>query len=69
VAHRRVRTGQARGEIDPEAPVGALVHTTVAVMDGLQQQWLLRPDQVGMVKDFAGHVALLRARWSTPGTP
>jgi hypothetical protein len=54
VAHRRVRTGQARGEIDPEAPVGALVHTTVAVMDGLQQQWLLRPDQVGMVKDFAG---------------
>jgi AcrR family transcriptional regulator len=65
-----VRTGQHRGEIQPDAPVTAIVHTTIAVMDGLQQQWLLNPDRVSMVKEFAAHVAALRARWAaaTPAT-
>ncbi|WP_158850230.1 TetR/AcrR family transcriptional regulator [Saccharothrix deserti] len=64
-----IHTGQERGEIHPDAPVPTLVHTTIAVMDGLQQQWLVAPDRVPMVKEFAAHVSLLRSRWSTAPTP
>lgn len=58
-----VRTGQRSGEIRPDAPVESLVRTTIAVMDGLQQQWLLKPDEVSMAADFATFVAGLRAQW------
>jgi AcrR family transcriptional regulator len=60
-----LRTGQAQGEVDPEAPIASLVHMTIAVLDGLQQQWLLQPARVSMVSDFAAHVAMLRAQWGT----
>jgi AcrR family transcriptional regulator len=59
-----VRTGQATGEIAAEAPVGELVRTTIAVLDGLQQQWLLDPDAMSMVPEFVSFVATLRARWA-----
>ncbi|WP_020660104.1 TetR/AcrR family transcriptional regulator [Amycolatopsis benzoatilytica] len=59
-----IRTGQERGEIRADAPVRTIVHTTVAVLDGLQQQWLLNPDRVSMVGEFAAHVETLRQRWS-----
>jgi AcrR family transcriptional regulator len=58
-----VRTGQRSGEIRPDAPVESLVRTTIAVMDGLQQQWLLKPDEVSMAADFATFVVGLRAQW------
>lgn len=38
-----VRAGQERGEIHTNAPVNDLARTTIAVMDGLQQQWPLAP--------------------------
>ncbi|HEX3786804.1 MAG TPA: TetR family transcriptional regulator [Pseudonocardiaceae bacterium] len=59
-----VRTGQDRGEIRLDAPVDTLVRTTVAVLDGLQQQWLLEPDQLSMVAEFAAFVAGLRRQWA-----
>ena len=59
-----IRAGQARGEIAADAPVEAMIHTTIAVMDGLQQQWLLNPQRVNMVKEFAAHVATLRSRYT-----
>ena len=70
-----VRAGQERGEISQDAPTDVLARTTIAVMDGLQQQWLLEPDRVSMVKEFAVFVTTLRARWGTgtaagvPGGP
>ncbi len=64
-----VRVAQARGEMRADAPVSLLVRTTIAVVDGLQQQWLVRPDRVSMVDEFSAHVAELRARWGTVGEP
>lgn len=59
-----VRTGQEQGEIAADAPVGTLVRTTIAVIDGLQQQWLLQPDEVSMTAEFEAFAAILRARWA-----
>ncbi|GAB2994342.1 TetR/AcrR family transcriptional regulator [Amycolatopsis acidiphila] len=58
-----VRAGQESGEIRADAPVGTLVHTTIAVLDGLQQQWLLDPERISMTDEFRAYVDLLRARW------
>jgi len=58
-----IRTGQVREEIHADAPIAILVHNTIAMVDGLQQQWLLNPERVSMVKEFGGYVAELRARW------
>ncbi|MET9231611.1 helix-turn-helix domain-containing protein [Lentzea sp. NPDC003310] len=59
-----VRTGQERGEIAADAPVASLVRLTIAVVDGVQQQWLLHPDQVSMTAEFEEFTRTLRARWS-----
>lgn len=64
-----VRTGQARGEIRQDTPVDTLVRVTIAVLDGLQQQWLLARENMSMVAEFATFVAGLRAQWApTPAT-
>ncbi|KAA9159943.1 TetR/AcrR family transcriptional regulator [Amycolatopsis acidicola] len=60
-----VQAGKERGEIRADAPVEALVRTTIAVLDGLQQQWLLRPESVSMTKLFNAHVQGLREQWSS----
>ncbi|MFC4502181.1 MULTISPECIES: TetR/AcrR family transcriptional regulator [Streptomyces] len=60
-----VRIGQVRGEIHADAPVPVLVHTTIALVDGLQQQWLLHPERVSMVKEVGAYTAELRTRWGT----
>ena len=53
----------ADGTATPGTPVERIVRGTIAVMDGLQVQWLTNPEDVDMVGDFADHVATLRARW------
>lgn len=58
-----VHAGQARGEIAEDAPVGSLVRLTIAVVDGVQQQWLLHPDEMSMAAEFEAFTATLRARW------
>lgn len=60
-----VEAGQERGEIAANAPVGTIVRTTIAVIDGLQQQWLLEPGEVAMAAEFEAFADTLRARWST----
>lgn len=60
-----VHTGQERGEISADAPAGTIVRTTIAVIDGLQQQWLLDPDDVSMAAEFEAFADTLRARWGT----
>ncbi|MFD5825931.1 TetR/AcrR family transcriptional regulator [Lentzea sp. NPDC060358] len=62
-----VRAGVDRGEFRPDTPVSSIVSTTIAVVDGLQQQWLLRPDEVPMVAEFEVFTSALRARWGTVG--
>lgn len=60
-----IRIGKVRGEIRADAPAPSLVHHTIALMDGLQQQWLLHPERVSMTEEFGAHVTELRARWGT----
>ncbi|MER5748608.1 helix-turn-helix domain-containing protein [Streptomyces sp. NPDC002088] len=64
-----VRIGQVRGDIRADAPIDILVHNTIAILDGLQQQWLLHPERVSMVKEFGAYMAELRARWATAEMP
>jgi AcrR family transcriptional regulator len=51
------RAGYLRPEVDP---AGAAVRLT-ALMDGLQSQWLFRPDI-----DMASHIEAAIAQWLTP---
>lgn len=60
-----VRVGQARGDIRADAPGLVLAHRTIALVDGLQQQWLLHPGRVSMAEEFGAYMAELHARWGT----
>lgn len=61
--------GKRAGLVRTDAPSGRLARTVVAVLDGLQIQWLAAGgDDAGgarMTADFRGHVEDVRARWST----
>lgn len=63
-----VREGQRTGEIAADAPPGHLARTTIALMDGLQVQWLVDPT-VDMPAELALHVADLKRRWGTGPAP
>lgn len=60
-----VQTGIERGEFSEDTPVDIVVRTTIAVLDGLQQQWLLDQLRMSMVAEFSGFVATLKARWAS----
>jgi hypothetical protein len=50
---------QAQGTLDADADVGALANVLIAVMDGLQYQWLL-DDSVDMRAGYALLASLIR---------
>lgn len=56
----RLRAGQRRGEIRPDADLDGAAALVFAVLDGLQVQWLLDPDQVDMRASFDLFAGLLR---------
>ena len=58
-----LRQAQADGTCDPDAPVDHIARVTVAVMDGLQIQWLMDPEGVDMAGDFAAFVSSIRQTW------
>lgn len=60
-----IETGIERGWLRPEAPADEIARTMVALMDGLQVQWLLDPN-VDMPGILAAHVDGLKLRWSLP---
>jgi AcrR family transcriptional regulator len=47
------------GSLRPDVDCALLAREVVAVMDGLQLQWLLRPDDVDMVAAFRGYATRL----------
>ncbi|WP_226345487.1 TetR/AcrR family transcriptional regulator [Agilicoccus flavus] len=59
-----LRAGVAEGTVDPQMPVEGVARLTVAISDGLQIQWLDKPDEIDMAHDFAVFVEGLKARWS-----
>lgn len=64
---RSLRHGQHTGEIRGDIDLDALVPAIVAVMDGLQIQWLLNSD-IDMPASFDSFITLLRAQLSPPFT-
>ncbi|MCI2239933.1 TetR/AcrR family transcriptional regulator [Paenibacillus sp. TRM 82003] len=64
-----LRAGVDAGEVSPEADVDAITAATVAVLDGLQVQWLHsgEPEGTAMVAGFRAFSESLRARWGTAG--
>jgi len=55
--------GMAAGEIAPDAPTALIVGNTIAVQDGLQQQWLLAQNRVQLVQHLRQHVDDLKTAW------
>lgn len=53
------------GAADPAVPARTIARQFVALMDGLQLQWLMAPDEVDMAADVAAHLATVRDRWAT----
>ncbi|MFB7842712.1 TetR/AcrR family transcriptional regulator [Microbacterium sp. NPDC056052] len=50
-----IASGQYRADIDPDR----IARQIIAVMDGLQTQWLLDPERIDLVADFQAYVAAL----------
>ena len=61
-----LRAGIQSGEIRPDTDSDAVAAEVIAVMDGLQVQWLLDPDQVNMARVFAHYIDTVRRAVRTP---
>jgi hypothetical protein len=64
---RTIQRGQDRGEFRADADAAVLASLVLAVMDGLQVQWLLDPEQ-DMVRRFDIFVEMVRT-FLAPRTP
>lgn len=61
-----LRRGVDDGEISPDADIDAVAAEIVAMLDGLQVQWVLNPEQVDMSAVLAHYFAGLRALLRSP---
>lgn len=59
-----VRHGIDSGEFRPDVPVDLVVTNTIAALDGIQQQWVIAPEQISMVPCISEHLRMLKAAWS-----
>jgi AcrR family transcriptional regulator len=58
-----VEHGKANGSIQRGAPTRLIVESTAALLDGIQQQWVLAPETVSMVDNVRFHVETLKKSW------
>ncbi len=58
--------GVAAGTVRADAPAEAIARLTIAVMDGLQVQWLQDPAHVDMVATYDTFAAGIRQQWEVP---
>jgi len=61
---RGLEEAVADGTAQAAIPAQSLARQAVALMDGLQLQWLVRPRDVDMAADFACFVEGVRSRWT-----
>lgn len=64
-----LRAGIESGEIRPETDTDAVAAEIIAMMDGLQVQWLLDPDRVDMAQLFAHYIGTVRRALRASATP
>ncbi len=57
-----LRQSQQRGEIRNDVSAEELAAMVVALMDGLQIQWLFHPEQVKMSAVFDAFLSLLKVK-------
>lgn len=57
--------GKKEGAIREDAPVEILVNNTIAVLDGIQQQWMCAPGSFSMVTQFRNFLDGTKNIWST----
>lgn len=62
-----LREDQRSGHVLPDAPVERIARSMIALMDGLQVQWLLDPE-FDMGAALAEHVEELKRTWGTART-
>jgi AcrR family transcriptional regulator len=55
-----IRAGIDAGEVRPDVDCDAVAAQIIAMMDGLQVQWVLNPDHVDMAAVFADYIAGVR---------
>ena len=61
-----LRAGLDRGEIRPDADCDAVAVEIIAMMDGLQVQWVLDPKRVDMAQVFAHYIDTVRRALQVP---
>jgi AcrR family transcriptional regulator len=64
-----LRAGIESGEIRPNTDCDAVATEVIAMMDGLQVQWLLDPGRVDMAGLFAHYIGTVRQALATPVAP
>lgn len=62
---RALSDAVADGTAAPDLPAATIARQFVALMDGLQLQWLMAPADVDMAADAESYVAGVRDRWAT----
>jgi hypothetical protein len=55
--------GKLHGDVAQDAPVEAIVNNTIAVLDGMQQQWLCAPGSFSMVAQFRTFIESIKTTW------
>ena len=61
---RALRSGQTEGTFDPAADAGALALEIIAMMDGLQEQWLRSGETIDMAGIFETYINRLATQYS-----
>lgn len=64
-----IEAGIAAGTMHPNMPAVTIAHLTVAIMDGLQLQWLASEGSLDMAADFEAYVDHLRLTWGISPDP
>ncbi|MEV7184611.1 TetR/AcrR family transcriptional regulator [Kitasatospora sp. NPDC093102] len=67
-AAQSLRRGVDSGELRPDTDCAAEARQLLAVMDGLQLQWVLDPEAVDMTAQLGGYLARLYRGLSTTGS-
>jgi AcrR family transcriptional regulator len=62
-----LRAGMDRGEIRPDTDCDAVAVEIIAMMDGLQVQWVLDPERVDMARLFTHYIGTVRRALQVPG--
>ena len=66
---RALREGIQRGEVHPDTDTDAIAAEVIAMMDGLQVQWVLDQERFDMVRLFAHYIGTVRQSVAAPVAP